>query len=460
MRFAIIPITLADRPRATALSRHWMEQACASVSRYIQHQSGGQAAAEFSLLDWLPLQQTFQQWREQHPFVRDTVYQQVHPAQAAALSDADHVLYVLDDGLTQGGHTDVGQRTSILAARDLSPTLIAHAVAHAFGAHDTHIDTAAGPALHGARFCVMGHAADRHAFHDPALAVPGEESNRHAATGPGMSVPALLVTGWLSLQRHGAQVCGIPGDLPAAPLTLRALDGVPPQDSGPPVCCYIDDGARYLVEYRLRSARWDTALPDADHGWLIVHRTPHDAPLQSLQVTAAPATPGTILSLGGAQHRTLHGTSPLQLIILAADAKAARIEFQFSRRPTGVPHMQASSGLQHAQDYHLFSPRTGWQSLPAATDLATVWQGAADLALLRDALRTLPERYAAGFASAFEQQRIALQKSVIAIDQRDVSVADQLLTHLRQLRAQLDDPTRDRLRGELAQLEALARAAG
>src|SRR5688500_3421170 len=132
MKFAVIPVSVSDKPRATTLTRAWLERACASVGAFIQDQSGGRQTAEFTVFDWYVLAQSHQQWVDLGFNVREPVNQQLVNDRQVVLSGYQHFVYVIDDGVSRAGATSGDLLTSIIAAEDFDPAILAHEVSHLY----------------------------------------------------------------------------------------------------------------------------------------------------------------------------------------------------------------------------------------------------------------------------------------------------------------------------------------
>lgn len=463
MKFAVLPVAVSDNPRATTLTRAWIERACASVSSFIQDQSGGQQTAEFTVLDWYTLSQTHQQWLDLKFNVREPVNEQVVKDTKVALSGYEHFVYVIDDGVSSSGVTRRDLLTSIIAAEDFDPAILAHEVTHVFGAGDTFLDTPEGPKVYDALFCIMGGEGSKYSFRDMTLLSPAEGAHAgHTDCGPGMCAPTLLATGWLTLAKHAVQVKGVPGETPGGAVSIRALDGTPHAEGGLPVCCYVDDGDRYMVEYRIARSRWDAGLPASTNGWLVVNRTPLDGPLVTLEVASFPVMPGKTVSFGGPDNMYLFGAGPLRLSVLACDVVAGTVDVQFSRKKGEAPqYIETFEGFRQELRYGLWSPESGWHAFPVASDLAVVLKNVEALSQLRDLAQVSNRRYAADLSAALERQRIALQESSRAVGFQAETAREKLVDRLGQLREKVEtNRSLAELAGELERLQSLAREIG
>ncbi|WP_426323460.1 hypothetical protein [Pseudoduganella sp. R-43] len=437
MKLAMIPVTLPGGARDTALTSAWLQRACAPVIEYFDDHSGGKQNLEFTVFDWLPL--TFQQWSELQEFRNGAVNGLLAAVRHVDLSGYQHFIYVVDDGDVRGGSTVVELQTSIIGARDVCPSLVAREVAILFGATGTSLERPEGPDANGDRFCVMGGDDSKFSFHDASLEDPGQGADApHTRCGPGMCLPTLLATGWITLEQNGVQASGSVTGLTGSVATIRVLDGVTHTEGGIAVCCYLDDGDRYLVEYRSHHSKWDRGTPPLPLGWLLVHRTPLDGPLESLLVGQLPVTPGLAQTFGGPESLYLFGASPLRLTILGADAQAGTVQIQFARHKAEVPqYIDPDRQFRQELRYVLWSPESGLHVFPASSDLAKVLKGVADLKVLRSTLRASPRRYQAGLSTAFESQQKKVQHAVAEVSLRDESPEDRLLSRLERLKERL-----------------------
>lgn len=460
MKFAVLPVAVSDNPRETTLTRGWIERACASVSSFIHDQSGGQQTAEFTVFDWYTLSQTHQQWLDLGFNVREPVNQQVVNDRQVDLSGYQHFVYVIDDGFSSSGVTKRDLLTSIIAARDFDPAILAHEVTHVFGPDDTFLDTPTGPQRYDALFCIMGREGAKHSFRNRTLLSPSEGADvGHTDCGPGMCVPTLLATGWLKLEEHGIQVTGVPGETPGGAVSIRALDGAPAAEGGLPVCCYVDDGDRYVVEYRIPTSRWDSGLPASPLGWLVVNRTPLDAPLMTLEVASFPVVPGKTVSFGGPDNIYLFGAGPLRLAVLSCDVIAGTVDVQFSRKKGKIPqYIEPFRGFRQELRYVLWSPESGWHAFPVDTDLAVVLKSVEAVSQIRDLARINNRRYSADLSAAMEHELKALQVATRAVGLRTGTVRENLVDRLGQLREKVGTNRElSELADELERLQSLAR---
>jgi len=460
MKFAVIPVSVSDKPRATTLTRAWLERACASVGAFIQDQSGGRQTAEFTVFDWYVLAQSHAQWADLGFNVREPVNQQLVKDRNVDLSGYQHFVYVIDDGISRSAATRGDLLTSIIAAEDFDPAIVAHELTHLYGPDDTFLDTPDGAKRYDSLFCIMGREGAKHSFSDITLLSPPQGAHAgHTDCGPSMCVPTLLATGWLNVAKHGAQVTGVPGATVGAAVTIRALNGAPYMDGGLPVFCYVDDGDRYMVEYRTSTSRWDAGLPPTTNGWLVVYRTPLDAPIITLEVASFAVTPGKTVSFGGPDYMYLFGAGPLRLSVLACDVAAGTVDVQFSRKSGKAPqYIEPFESFRQELRYGLWSRDSGWHAFPVASDLAEVLKNVEALSHLRDLVRVTDKRYAPDLSAAFERQRTALQQSASEVAFRAETIKGKLVDRLGQLRDQMvTHGELAELAGEVERLQSLAR---
>ena len=347
MKFAVLLVSVADKPRVTTLTRAWVERACASVKRYFEDQSGGRVSPVFQVFDWYALSMTFAQWMALGGNVSAAVNAEISAAQQIDFSGFDRFIYIQDSGMSNTGVSENDETR--IEARDFDPALLAHELGHVYGPDDSFLDTPTGPARYDDLFCVMGREGNKYSFRDPALISPAEGADAsHADCGPGMCVPSLLATGWLEIGKHAVQVTGYTNAAPGSSLRIRALDGAPAKNSvGLPSFCYVDDGDRYFVEYRVPRSRWDSGLPPSLLGWVVVHRTVLDEPLMTLQVAAFQASPGQTLTIGGPSNIYIFGGGPLRITVLGCDPATGSIDLNFYRKLGKPPqYHRALRGLQ------------------------------------------------------------------------------------------------------------------
>jgi hypothetical protein len=451
MRFAVLPVSVSDNPRATTLTRDWIERACTSVKRYIEEQSGGRESPDFKVFDWFPLSLTSQQWMGLGGNVSDTVNQQFPSDLQTILSGYDRFIYIIDDGVSGSAVTD-GNETR-MGARDFDPAILAHELGHVYKAGDSFLDTSSGPMVYDALFCIMGREGSKHSFRDMSLVSPQDGADvGHTDCGPGMCVPTLLATEWLDLAKHGVEVKGFTTGLTGSTVRIRALDGAPEGEGGLLVCCFVDDGDRYLVEYRVSKSRWDAGLPASANGWLVVNRTPLDGPLVTLEVASFTVMPGKTVSFGGPDNIYLFGAGPLRLSVMACDVAAGTVDVRFARQKGRVPqYKQPFEGFIPDDGCLLWTPASGWQTFPTTSDLAQVLEKVAELDQIRDLAQVSGRRYTTDLAGASERQRVALQEAVARIGSRVQTPKDRLMDQMGRLRELLDPSNSMLNRGELAE---------
>jgi len=392
---------------------------CASVKRYIEDQSGGRQSPDFKVFDWFPVSLTHQQWMDLGGNVSDTVNQQFvtkKPQKKTKLSGCDRFIYIIDESPAHSGVTENNETR--IAAQDFDPAILAHELTHVYGADDTFLDTPTGPMRYNALFCIMGREGSKYSFRDMSLASPQDGADAgHTDCGPGMCVPTLLATKWLDLAKHGVEVKGFTTGLTGSTVQIRALDGAPQGDGGLPVCCFVDDGDRYLVEYRVPKSRWDAGLPPSANGWLVVNRTPLDGPITTLEVASFPVVLGTTVSFGGPDNIYLFGAGPLRLSVMACDVANGTVDVRFARQKGKLPqYVEEFEGFMLDPGCKLWTPASGWRTFPAASDLTQVLEKVAELDQIRDLARVSDRRYAANLANASKRQRMALQEAVARID--------------------------------------------
>jgi len=370
MKFAVIPVSLSDKPRVTTLTRDWIERACASVKRYYEDQSGGRVSPSFQVFDWYALSMTYDAWMALGSNVSVAVNAEISAATRIDFSGFERFVYIQDSGTSNTGVTENDETR--IEARDFDPALLAHELGHVFGADDTFLDSPSGPLRYDDLFCVMGREGNKHSFNDPGLISPQDGADAtHAGCGPGMCVPSLLATTWLQENKHGVQVTGYTNASPGSTLRIRALDGAPPDNApGLPSFCYIDDGDRYYVEYRVPKSRWDGGLPPSTHGWMVVHRSALGEPVTTLQVAVIAVTPGQSLTIGGPSNIYIYGGGPLRITVMACDAATGTLDVNFYRKKGKAPqYIEPFEGFRPEFGAILWTPSAGWRSFPVAGEI-------------------------------------------------------------------------------------------
>ena len=236
---------------------------------------------------------------------------------------------------------------------------------------------------------------------------------------------------------------------------IRALDGAPRGDGGLPVCCFVDDGDRYLVEYRVPRSRWDSGLPASGNGWLVVNRTSLAGPLVTLEVASFAVVPGKTVSFGGPDNIYVFGAGPLRLSVMACDVVNGTVDVRFTRHKAKVPQLVPPfDGFRPDDGCLLWTRELGWRAISVTSDLAPVLESVAELDQIRELTRVSDRRYAANLAGA-TGQHLALQEAAARIGGRVQTPKDRLMDQMVRLRGLLDPDGTKLNRGELA--EELAR---
>jgi hypothetical protein len=221
-----------------------------------------------------------------------------------------------------------------------------------------------------------------------------------------------------------------------------------------------------MVEYRLPKSRWDAGLPASANGWLVVNRTPLNGPLVTLEVASFAVMPGETVSLDAMLDNTYLGKGifaggPLRLSVMACDVANGTVDVQFARQKGKVPqYVQEFEGFIPDDGCMLWTPASGWQTIPATSDLAPVLEKVAELDQIRDLVRVSDRRYATDLADASQRQRVALQEAVARIGSRVETPKDRLMDQVGRLRELLDPnnsvPKEGELAEELEQLQSIA----
>ena len=411
MKFAVLLVSVADKPRVTTLTRAWVERACASVKRYFEDQSGGRVSPVFQVFDWYALSMTFAQWMALGGNVSAAVNAEISAAQQIDFSGFDRFIYIQDSGMSNTGVSENDETR--IEARDFDPALLAHELGHVYGPDDSFLDTPTGPARYDDLFCVMGREGNKYSFRDPALISPAEGADAsHADCGPGMCVPSLLATGWLEIGKHAVQVTGYTNAAPGSSLRIRALDGAP-NSVGLPSFCYVDDGDRYFVEYRVPRSRWDSGLPPSLLGWVVVHRTVLDEPLMTLQVAAFQASPGQTLTIGGPSNIYIFGGGPLRITVLGCDPATGSIDLNFYRKLGKPPqYIEPFEGFRQEPGAVLWTPLAGWRTFPAEGAYAVALEKLSQLEHTEEIARGAQLRHQPLLAAASRRQFDELRESL------------------------------------------------
>jgi len=396
MKFAVLPVTVSNRARGTTFNRQWIERVCDSVKRYYEDQSGSRVSLSFTVFDWFALPITFEQWMALGGNVSDTVNPMISSnaggfaPQNINLTGFDRFIYIIDDGASGGGVTENNETR--IAASDFDPAILAHEIGHIFGPDDTFLQTDTGRARYLSYFCVMGMEGAKYSFKDTGLVslADGAEIDR-VDCGPGMCVASLLRTGWLNLS-HGVKIDSITTSWVNNTVRIRALDGAPDSPVVSPVFAWFDDGERYLVEYRRANSRWDRGLPPAPNGWLVVYRTPIDQPAEALEVASFPVNTGTTVAVDAAPDIFyLFGASPLRIGVLSCDPASGSIEIYAKRRKGKPPQYEVPfPEIPWTDRSVLWTPNTGWRTLPVGSDLAKVLEQVGELDEVQELARAAP----------------------------------------------------------------------
>ena len=109
------------------------------------------------------------------------------------LSPYNHFVLVIDKAGARLAATDpTTLKYCHAAAADLTQAILAHEIAHTYGAQHANLYSPNGAIEYGDRFCVMGAEGGKYSFTDPSLGQQG-------ASGPGMVAPTQIACGWLDI---------------------------------------------------------------------------------------------------------------------------------------------------------------------------------------------------------------------------------------------------------------------
>jgi hypothetical protein len=424
MKFAVLPVTVSDKARATTFNRQWIVRACESVRRYFQDQSGQRQNLEFTVFDWCALPITSAQWMTLGGNVSDTVNPMISSnprgmaPQNINLGGFERFIYIIDDGVSRNGSTENNETR--IGAEGFDPAILAHEICHIFGPDDSYKETDAGQERYEGLFCIMGYEDGKFSFKDPGLvSLPDGAGVDRVDCGPGMCVTTLLRTGWMNLS-HGVQINGITTPWANSTVRIRALDGAPDAAVVSPVFAWFDDGERYFVEYRLASSRWDHGLPPSQNGWLVVYRAPIGQPPMTLEVASFPVSPGKSTAVDAAPDNFyIFGAGPLRIAVLSCDPNAGTVEIIVKRQKGKPPqHDIPFLEIMRSDRSVLWTPKAGWRVLPLDSDLAKVLESVGELDHIQELARITPRRFAATLSAAAVRQGEELQGALAAFNAR------------------------------------------
>jgi hypothetical protein len=343
-------VSCKETPRRTELTPDWFRKVANRVKRYFADQSGGRLLCDFVVYDWLELSITGEEWWHAGPAVGDTARSEAASYHGFNETDFERFVIVVDERtihaetgeehLSQLGVTDYKTDTRI-AAIDATPTIVAHELAHAFGARHTRLETPQGPQDYGGPFCVMGFERGKYGFFDPDLIVPEIGAHqRHAESGPGMCLASLSQTGWLNTDMYCQRVVPYSGGSLATTVRIAALNGAPSGPIATPIGCLIDTYDRFSVEYRRPDTYWDTGLAErvpAANGWLVIYRSPiQDKGLTALQVATLEVIPGATIAIDNHPYY-LFGSGPMRVSVTAVDPWSRTVDFRLDRPKSRPP---------------------------------------------------------------------------------------------------------------------------
>lgn len=349
MKIAVLLLSCAQTPRRTTLTSDWFRLLARHLSKYFFDQSGGRLRCDFTVFEWMQLSITGAQWNAAGPAVGDTARAEAAANYGFNQSDFDRYVLVIDEQVGVLGVTDYKTDTRI-AAIDATPTIFAHELAHAFGAHHTQLETPEGPKEYGGPFCVMGFEGNggKYSFVEPQLVLPAAGADdAHSASGPGMCIASLSQANWLDVASSCHRLVPYGNGALGSTLRIAALDGAPAAGSLIKVGCLIDIYDRFTIEYRHPGVAWDAGLadrvPSAD-GWLVVYRSPVDAPLNALQVATVAVKPGASIVIDKHPYY-FFGASPLRLYVTAVDRVSRTVEIRAERQKGKADQYFPTEGL-------------------------------------------------------------------------------------------------------------------
>ncbi|MFI0412429.1 hypothetical protein [Actinomadura sp. 3N508] len=171
-KLAILPIIGPSKPRATHLTRDFINRTTIKVAAYLDDQSGSRATFEFLVFDWFRLTgMTDEQWATVgHSFgLFDLARPLITQGLGVDLTPFTHFALVIDDPDARSAAWAPGKPYLHLSAIDMTPALFAHELGHMFGANHSRLDQPLGLNEYGDPFCIMGAEGGKWSFDDPSF---------------------------------------------------------------------------------------------------------------------------------------------------------------------------------------------------------------------------------------------------------------------------------------------------
>lgn len=400
--------------RQTTFTRDWADRAVGRLAAYISDQSGGRETITYKVFDWIQLSQTAEQWVALGFGAYSALKSGLENKIGESLDPYTHILIGIDHPQSSGGSTP-GTFTH-LAARNFTPSLMAHELGHRYGADDAFSESAEGPVRYQNNFCVMGAMNWPAVFADDTLTDP--EAPNLNQNGPNMSAPTLLATGWLKENEHGVGLdltnstnsfkSGITTD-------LSALSGAPKGTwTRPPLMIRYQD---LLIEYRVggSSAAWDQGLPNPGTGaggWLVMHRSPRGTPVAVI-VTRLAARPGATLVLGDDNPLDIFNLGPLKISVISYNDAERTVRLRFSQRAARqLPSGTIYGGVDVGGGGYVWTPGRGFTPVPPRSPLLGVLEQIANIQSLQEIMSAVSREEAAVLTREVTIAVQALQESV------------------------------------------------
>jgi hypothetical protein len=405
-----------EEGRGTRFSRVWAERAVQRLAEYVFAQSGGRETITFKVYDWIQLPLTAAGWSALGFGAYASVRPYVEQMTGESLDPYDHILIGIDHPQSSGGTTP-GTFTH-LAAKNFTPSLMAHELGHRFGADDAFGEMTTGVERYLNRYCVMGGKGFPGTFTDESISDPDAPGlNR---SGPAMSAPTLISTGWLDEDEHGTGLDLTSNILSSAGGRIEELSmlaGAPgPGWTRPPLVIRFQD---LLIEYRVALPDgWDRGLPRLRGGaesWVVVHRSPRGAPA-AVYVDSLPARPGASLVLGKDDPFDIFQPGPLRISVLSVNAVDNTVRLQFSKRAARpLPSGKTYGGVDVGGGGLIWTPGRGFTKVPPHSPLVNVLEEVAHIHALQEILAVAAKDEAAPLAEEVSRALGNLQQSVAAL---------------------------------------------